>query len=214
MLYVYIGLLCLSVAVGWMNGFGLIEKGPPGPETDGRQLMIMLILEAVGACVVFAGIAWSSRPPALSPISLGRKVLVWLAAIPLLAALMAMNFAYMHVLKTGLGLPDATIEMAQRPEMFFGVLLAYCIQPAIVEEFFFRYLALGHLKTIVGTSGAVLVSGVMFGLAHIGNPLAIPYLIVLGLVLGIIRVAGRSMLIPIVLHFAHNAIVVWLEPLI
>jgi membrane protease YdiL (CAAX protease family) len=125
---------------------------------------------------------------------------------------MAMNFAYIHLVKTGLGLPDAAFEMAKRPELFAWVLLAICIQPAIVEELFFRYLALGHLRTILGTSGAVIVSGVMFGLAHINNPLGIPYLIVMGIGLSMIRVAGRSLAIPILIHFAHNAMVLWWEP--
>src|SRR5581483_9169148 len=85
-----------------------------------------------------------------------------------------------------------------------------CLQPAVVEELFFRYLALGALRTVTGTAAAVLVSSVMFGMAHIFNPLGIPMLIVVGVALGAMRVASGGLLLPMVMHATHNAVVLFL----
>ena len=37
----------------------------------------------------------------------------------------------------------------------------------IIEELFFRYLALGTLRRYLGVHGAVWVSAVMFGVGHV-----------------------------------------------
>jgi CAAX protease family protein len=83
-----------------------------------------------------------------------------------------------------------------------------------VEEWFFRYLALGSLRPFVGVHGAVLISAVMFGTAHIFNPLGIPMLMVVGVVLGYARVASGGMLLPILMHFGHNAAILLIEALL
>jgi membrane protease YdiL (CAAX protease family) len=51
----------------------------------------------------------------------------------------------------------------------------------------------------------------MFGLAHLGMPLSIPMLILVGLGFGYLRVGSRSIILPMILHFAHNATVTLVE---
>ncbi len=89
--------------------------------------------------------------------------------------------------------------------------LAVCVQPALMEELFFRYLALGVLRSSVGVHTAVLVTSVMFAMAHIGAPLGLPVLFVLGIGLGYARVASGGMLLPMAMHFLHNAAVMAIE---
>jgi membrane protease YdiL (CAAX protease family) len=86
-----------------------------------------------------------------------------------------------------------------------------CVQPAIVEELFFRHLVLGVLRSNLGVHGAVFISSVMFALAHIGVPLSMPVLFVLGLGLGYARVASGGLLLPMAMHFVHNAVVIGVE---
>jgi len=212
MIYIYISLLASSVIVGWINGFGLGVNVLPGANDDYRRLTIIIVIGLIDGLLVVAGILWCKQPPTFTPILGAQKGLAWVGAVPLLAVLLLANYGYMSILRTGLRVPVIPLGMAKRPELFYWVLLALCLLPAIVEELFFRYLALGHLRTVLSSHGAVIVSGVMFGLAHIGNPFAIPYLIVFGIGLGYFRVAGRSLAIPMLMHFAHNAIVIWSEP--
>src|SRR5205814_1772114 len=86
-----------------------------------------------------------------------------------------------------------------------------CIQPAIVEELFFRYIALGTLTRVMGIAGALCVSSVMFGMAHSSVLLSIPILTVVGAGLGLVRVLSGSILLPMLLHGLHNAVVLYLE---
>ncbi|HEV3257192.1 MAG TPA: CPBP family intramembrane glutamic endopeptidase [Gemmataceae bacterium] len=50
----------------------------------------------------------------------------------------------------------------------------------------------------------------MFGMAHVGVPLSIPLLMVVGLFLGYVRTASRSLLLPMLMHFGHNAAILLL----
>ena len=79
---------------------------------------------------------------------------------------------------------------------------------AIVEELFFRYLALGTLRRVLGMHGAVWVSAVMFGMAHIFVLPSIPLLTLVGVVLGYMRVWSGGMTLPISLHFLHNLAII------
>ncbi len=92
-------------------------------------------------------------------------------------------------------------------------MLLACVQPALVEEWFFRHLALRTLQGATTTRGAVLISSVMFGMAHVGAPFSIPYLTVCGLALGYVRVRAHSLALPMLMHFAHNAFVLF-QPLL
>ena len=108
-------------------------------------------------------------------------------------------------------MPEVRLDLLGKPGWTAWVILAVCVQPAIVEELFFRYLALGHLLPILGRRGAVVVSSIMFGFAHLFALLSTPYLILVGIVFGYARLWGRSMALPIALHFAHNLAVLWFE---
>ena len=94
---------------------------------------------------------------------------------------------------------------------FAGWLICICVQPALIEELFFRYLAFGSLRAVMGGHAVVWVTAVMFASAHIGVVLSLPVLFVLGLLLGYARLASGGMLLPVVLHFLHNLCVIALH---
>jgi membrane protease YdiL (CAAX protease family) len=50
----------------------------------------------------------------------------------------------------------------------------------------------------------------MFAMAHIYNPLGLPYLFLAGVVFGLARVYG-GLLLPMILHFLHNLAVMAFE---
>jgi membrane protease YdiL (CAAX protease family) len=63
----------------------------------------------------------------------------------------------------------------------------------------------------MGDHGAIWVSAVMFGLLHLYNPLGMPMLIVVGAGLGYMRLVSGGMLLPMLMHGFHNALVIALE---
>jgi membrane protease YdiL (CAAX protease family) len=59
----------------------------------------------------------------------------------------------------------------------------------------------------MGGNAVVWVTALMFALAHIGAPLSMPVLFVMGLLFGYARWASGSLYLPMFLHFVHNAAV-------
>ena len=63
----------------------------------------------------------------------------------------------------------------------------------------------------MGGNAVVWITAVMFAAAHVGVPLSMPVLFVLGVLLGYARLASGSIYLPMVLHFLHNAVVMALN---
>ena len=168
----------------------------------------LAVFEAIDTLIVLLVWAWcgSARLPRETA---DRRVFAGVLALPLLAALVGVNVLYHAAIREYM-----KIDWLQRPEPAgvtpAGVLLE-CVQPGVVEEFFFRYLLLGVLRRFGGVHGAVLVSAAMFAVCHIHVLLSMPYLFALGVFLGYVRVWSRSLALPVLLHAAHNLAVTWLE---
>lgn len=90
------------------------------------------------------------------------------------------------------------------------LLLVVAVLPAVFEELAFRGVILSALLSHLGSRSAVFVSAVMFCLVHL-TPLMFPFLLVMGLALGYLRVRSRSLYPSMLLHFAHNAAIVVLH---
>lgn len=73
----------------------------------------------------------------------------------------------------------------------------------LVEEILFRGLILGTLKRQMHPWLAIVISAVIFGVAH-GTPIGIMYATVLGLLMGWIFVKFNSVLPSFLFHMAYN----------
>jgi len=106
-----------------------------------------------------------------------------------------------------------TFESLGEPDFglgaFFLNVLLVAILPAIGEEFLHRGLLLQGTKHI-GFSKAIIISSICFGLIHF-NIGQVSYAIVLGLVMGFASVVSKNLWVPIIMHFVHNFISVYLE---
>lgn len=80
------------------------------------------------------------------------------------------------------------------------------ILPAIFEELVFRGITFGALKPL-GTRFAVILSAILFGMAHI-YPLQSMFATLFGLLLGGVYVATGSLWTCVLLHFFNNAFAV------
>jgi membrane protease YdiL (CAAX protease family) len=174
----------------------------------------MLAIEFVDTLLVLFAVFWVSRPPALPKRSFESRAASWLGAVPMLLLLLGLNLGYHFWLKKILALPVWFEGMREKEDFSAWNILATCAQPAIIEELFFRYLALGTLRRFMNTPGAVAVSSVMFGIAHIGVPLSIPMLTVVGFGLGYLRVTSGGLALPMLMHFAHNFVILLLNSLL
>jgi membrane protease YdiL (CAAX protease family) len=171
-----------------------------------NQLNTILIAEAIDTVLVVLAIYKVGRPRRPQPTAFAVRLAVWMTAIPGLVVLLALNFAYHHVVNNFIRFPFELEDCFER-RLLIWVVIAICVQPAIVEELFFRYLALGAFREIMGIHGAVWISAIMFGLAHIFVPLSVPMLTLVGVGLGYARVWSGGMALPMILHALHNAAV-------
>jgi membrane protease YdiL (CAAX protease family) len=85
-------------------------------------------------------------------------------------------------------------------------LLAFVLVAPVTEELLFRGWLMQDLRRRYGTTPALIWSSVVFGLAHIGLPSAVPYAIAGGLVLGAVALRTRSTLASIAMHAGVNAL--------
>ncbi len=205
-------MLAISLVLGLLRNFGLDRNMPP-KQLIQEHWLAMIVVEAVDTLLVSITLAWAGRPRPLPPRPRALRVSAWVFAAPVLLILLLVNAGYHRFLQWFLNLPQLADPILAAKGLSIGVWLVYCAQPALIEETFFRYLALGWLRDTVGPHAAVWLSAVMFGMAHVYNPLAIPYLIVLGGALGYLRVASRGLALPVLLHFAHNALVLLMDAL-
>jgi uncharacterized protein len=109
------------------------------------------------------------------------------------------------------------VERAEYLETFFQngfgfgwAVLLVCVQPAIFEELAFRGIIQGSLGRVLGEQQGLIVSALMFGILHLSIP-SLPHLLVLGMILGWLRLRTNSLIPGMVLHFFHNFFVILSE---
>lgn len=116
--------------------------------------------------------------------------------------------ALYDVVKGPLGLQTNTDMLAEQikvaPLTTLGLLLAGALVAPICEEVFFRGFLLPGIARAMPIWIAVIVSSVLFGVAHADLGSLAP-LIVIGLLLGVVRWKTRSLWPSIFLHTLNNA---------
>lgn len=142
----------------------------------------------------------------------GRTLLLVLLAAPCAAMLLAE--ADLHwgqfLQKQGLGMPlsmqKALLELQvsrDGPDALLG-LLAVALVPALCEELFFRGFVFGSLSAHYGAGRALIVSSVLFALAHLTRWQQLPALLVFGVFLGWLVWRTHSLYPAVLAHLLNN----------
>ncbi len=87
--------------------------------------------------------------------------------------------------------------------------LAFCILPAIAEEFLFRGILLAEYES-VSVPFAIGISSLFFGMLHL-NFARLPAYVFSGIILALVAYAARSVLASMLLHILHNIAALWTE---
>ena len=136
------------------------------------------------------------------------------------AGLIPLNFGLTALASTALGSPvgvrsdiQQAVSHLSAPEVL-GAIAAWALGPALSEELLFRGLLIGILaSSALKQRGAIVVSAVMFGLAHV-DPVQASISTVLGLYLGTLTWAAGSVRPAILAHALNNGLilgVIWGE---
>ncbi len=188
------------------------------PEATVRDSMITqtALVEGIDTVVVLVGLFLVGRPLVRSAV--GTRLPTWAVALPGLVLLLGVNLGYHQALRwlvmqaADPGADELPVPDIGLRDGWIAVLLI-CVQPAVIEELFFRYMLYGHLRPHVGVHAAVWLSAVIFGMAHLGAIVGWPVLILLGAGLGYARVYSGGLALPILLHFLHNLAVLGIDHL-
>lgn len=190
----------LMLAASVVQGIALQpERAPPASTLD--AMLGLELLDTLLVCVAW-GMA-RRRVPLWAPSRLPAWA-AWCAGVGTLLLALGLNWSYHEVLIEYLDIAPPHDYVVGTLGYTPLVILAYCIQPAIVEELFFRWLAFDALGPLVGGHATVMLTAVMFGAAHVGVPLSIPVLMLVGVGLGYARMASGGLVLPMLIHFAHN----------
>jgi membrane protease YdiL (CAAX protease family) len=167
-------------------------------------LAIVEIIDGI-LTLVALGLVWKTARQKLPPGTIGWA---WLVAFPFLFALLCVNIAYISFLRElfrPFGAPQP-----EKLQMTWVTLMLICVQPAIIEELFFRQMVLGVFRKALNMHLAVWLTAAMFAFAHLGNPIGMPYLFLAGGLFGYARVYG-GLPLAMIMHFLHNFAVVAYE---
>ncbi|SMC78241.1 CPBP family intramembrane glutamic endopeptidase [Lentzea albidocapillata] len=179
--------------------------GGVGVQALGWNAPLTLVAGVVAAALALAGYAWvvrrtEHREPTevslkIAPGALGRGVLVGLAMFG--AVILNITFLGGYEVR-GWGSVSGMIAI-------FGFMVAV----AVTEELMYRGVLFRIVEERLGTSLSLVLSGLVFGFAHIFNPNAtvwssLAIAIEAGLMLGAAYVATRNLWVPIGVHFAWN----------
>ena len=185
--------ILMSVSVGW--GASLLSKSGLTQDDVLRGTATVEVLDAI-IVLIALGVVSRKAMPARSPHS---RSVAWAFAVPVFGVLIGLNILYTSYLRQLLGGGEEDSGLT----LTWFTLLLICVQPALVEELFFRYVLFGAFYRAAGLHATVWITGMMFAVSHIYNPLAVPYLFLAGVVFGYARVWG-GLLLPVILHFFHN----------
>lgn len=177
-----------------------------------HQTLLILIANLTAILILCLQFRLRRRKPteefALYPVSPFR-----LAQFAVLG--IALN-ASVSILVGLLPLPETLFEVQteQYAALYEGPLLLNLFSVGVVgpaaEEIFFRGLPMTRLEPTLGGTGAIILSSLLFGLAH-GTPIAIGYACFIGLIFALIYRKYRTILPGIVCHCFFNMSSYWIS---
>jgi uncharacterized protein len=194
----YILLLATSIAGAWL--LFLVRADEAGEEV---AAVITTIVAVVDSFAILVTISLNRSRLGLFP----KDHLTWwpwFLSPFVLAGMLLGNVGYHRLLLDLLGVTEI---FPTEPEHWAWSLIIVCIQPAIIEELYFREFMMNWLRTHMSIRSAIGISSAAFALAHLHAPLSIPYLFTVGIALGWFRWKSGTILLPMLLHFTHNFVV-------
>lgn len=203
LIYAYVMLLLTSIALSVT-----LHANPHLSESEVKNYLVTM--EVIDALITLSLFAFVGRQPSRKP-KRWKRITMWLLAPFISLSCFLFGKWYIDMLKNYIS-ADWLFRGGTQEFTLYEVLTT-AVQPALVEELFFRYFAYGVMRQLTNAHAAVILTALMFALAHLYNPFGLPFLFVMGLVLGYARVYSGGLLLPIMMHFAHNFAIIFFESL-
>ena len=210
---------CFKVASFWFAGRQVLRMIFPSDPVLLKGTAAEWLAEIFGYVLLvglLVHVVCLERSGRLAEIGLGRRNIFrgilygFIAFVALQPVLRMMEAAKFHVLwKTNTAMPlgevlTAMLKTNSRWAISLSVFVAVIMAP-LVEELFFRGTLQPALKKWLGPRAGILTAAAFFAAMH-PDPLTMPCLFVLGVVLGYVYDRTGSIAAPAVLHMAFNGL--------
>lgn len=198
-----VGIIAMLSAYALLIGsaFGLEAVGGAGV----KVLLPALIVFALVFATLFVVVYCKRRglPLGFRPLGIRGWHLVWQVPAGILGALVCTS-----IVGTLLGIESGgrTDTMGSGSALVLFTLGAYLLIGPFLEEVVFRRLIMGYLDRIMPAVASVLLSSLVFGLAHLA-PSAIIYAFFVGVSLALVTRWHRSLWAGFILHMCNNVLV-------
>lgn len=160
----------------------------------------------------FEAIYWRSLVVQLKRFGLFSKAA--LLSYGLLPLFLIVNFVYHYVFIGSFTETTGIYEFFNEAGLgTTAQLILICVFPAITEEIAFRGLIQHWLQTAIVPQRALLLASALFAGIHL-SVLSAPYLFAVGYLLGWVKWKTQSLYPSMLLHFVHNAAVIFVFPLL
>ncbi len=217
--YMLIGNVAIFVLL-MMTGVGLEEMLNDFPQVMEEQTAVILSANSIGLVLGLGAVTFllarlhSRRIGAFLRLRKPDGPALILAVVGLVALMPVVQWA--GSVNQLIPVPDFfqnmdAMSMALIEEVLGGgynvffVLAMIAVTPAFCEEFFFRGYLQRHFERGLGVVWGIVATGVAFGLFHLRLTQVLP-LSVLGIYLAYLTWRTGSLWVPIVVHFANNAL--------
>jgi membrane protease YdiL (CAAX protease family) len=91
------------------------------------------------------------------------------------------------------------------------LIVMFCVFPAVLEEIAYRGLVQHWLETAIAPNKALVVASFLFAITHL-SVISLPYLFLVGMLLGWVKQQTRSLYPSMLIHFLHNLVVIEFFP--
>lgn len=190
--------------------FDDVEAWPVDPTWFLAIIIALSLYNAVTLALHFGRSSWRDRALLLPrgrvpPAGWGAAIPLLLGNAVLVLTLYAWLAAWLPGLAQGHPLLELLLDLHRHPVAVSGVVV---VLAPVGEEILFRSVMLTGLLRVMSPGRAVVVSTLLFCLAH-ANLMQLPVGLVLGATLGWIFVRTRSLPLCIAVHLFHNALAVF-----
>lgn len=149
---------------------------------------------------------WSIVWPQFSLLGLFR----WQGLMGILAIgpMLLINFGIMKLVQASGAMQfDLNEELTKAGIDMAGQIILIAVLPALIEEIAFRGILQKWLMNALTPFKAIVLSSALFTALHF-SAFAVPYLFVLGMLLGWTAWKSKSLLPAMIMHGIHNAVVI------
>lgn len=208
-----------SLLVVTLAAIGVIPAGAAATEQLGLSNTAYLLLYGVVYtvcmfCPVVLGLTLFRKPiPSLIRFgSVSGKATAFYVAIGLagcVAANIVASYVTVFLENFGIHSPKSPVLLEHTVISLILNLIVVALLPALLEELIYRVCILGTLRRY-GDGFAIVVSAVLFAFVHGGLGQSV-FALLVGLVLGYLTVVTGSILPAFLVHFANNALSIFMQ---